>query len=71
MKILYNDQNCNRLIYKEALCIEQNDPMLNKGLKTLHHLKLLNDVIHVSDIAYVRIQIDLCFIPKCVVNETN
>ena len=40
IKILDSDSNWNRLLYKEALCIERNDPSLNRGLKASRQLKL-------------------------------
>ena len=40
VKILDNDQNWNRLLYKEALYIERNNPVLNRGLKASRQLKL-------------------------------
>ena len=40
IKILDNDQNWNRLLYKEALAIERKGPSLNQGLKASRQLKL-------------------------------
>jgi hypothetical protein len=40
IKVLDSDSNWNRLLYKEALCIERKDPSLNRGLKASRQLKL-------------------------------
>ena len=39
-RILSNDRNWNRLLYKESLFIERNDPTLNRGLKASRKLQL-------------------------------
>ena len=39
-KILESDNNWNRLLYKEALCIERNNPTLNTGVAASRKLQL-------------------------------
>ena len=40
VKILDSDSNWNRLLYKESLAIERNNPSLNRGLKASRQLQL-------------------------------
>ena len=40
VKVLDADSNWNRLLFKESLAIERNDPALNRGLKASRQLQL-------------------------------